>query len=414
MKKHVFLLIFFSTVLSGFAEVMDRPSGIRIGQRMTLRPYVSLYYTYDSNTYGYDNSGSASSWSVMPGATLDYKGENWNLSGGAHYNYRAYTKHPNYKNQHNYGQNLAFNWSNAPKGSRGWTLMIRESFAKITEDNDISAGGRGIGRDRVQAQIAGVLERRFTEKWHGDVNASYYYLDYDNDPHKYGALYGWTRWTVGAQGGYAASKWTDLIFAANYQGYTQDNNYNRDGWGTAGKDGISGDSKGWTVHAGIASHATERISYRLTGGWSAFEYGGNTHDADGFTYSVSANWMMTDRWNMMFLATSYFQPGETAYGSLNRTDSVSWGVGHSMVRNKLNATFDIAYRHQEREYCASSYSDYDEDIFSTRFGLNYTLNRFISLFGNVEYQFCDTEGRGDSSYYDYDRWRLTLGMRLTY
>ena len=414
MKK--FLLTFFvaGAAVAGFAEVMDRPGGFRIGQRMTLRPYVSLYYTYDSNTYGYKDSGSASSWSIMPGTTLNYRGENWNLEGGAYYNYRAYTKHPEYKNQHNYGQNLSFAWSNASKGGKGWTLVVRESFAKITEDNDISAGGRGIGRDRVQAQVSGALERRFTEQWHGDINASYYYLDYDNDYRKYGALYGWTRWTVGSQVGYTASKWTDLIFAANYQGYTQDNNYHRDGYGQWGRNGISGDSDGWTVHAGIASHATERITYRLTGGWSAFEYGGGAYDADGFTYSVSANWKMADRWSMMMLATSYFQPGETSYGSLNRTDSVSWGIAHAMVRGKLNGTLDLAYRHQEREYAAYSISSYDEDIFSVRFGLNYTLNRFLGLFGNVEYQFCDTTGRGYGSYYDYDRWRLTLGMRLTY
>ena len=82
MKK--FLLTFFvaGAAVAGFAEVMDRPGGFRIGQRMTLRPYVSLYYTYDSNTYGYKDSGSASSWSIMPGTTLNYRGENWNLEGG--------------------------------------------------------------------------------------------------------------------------------------------------------------------------------------------------------------------------------------------------------------------------------------------------------------------------------------------
>jgi hypothetical protein len=31
------------------AETMDRPGGFKIGQRMTLRPYVGLSYTLDSN-----------------------------------------------------------------------------------------------------------------------------------------------------------------------------------------------------------------------------------------------------------------------------------------------------------------------------------------------------------------------------
>ena len=55
MKKH-FLSSSLALLLAGafscqsaFAEVLDRPTGIKIGERMTLRPYVSLSLTYDSN-----------------------------------------------------------------------------------------------------------------------------------------------------------------------------------------------------------------------------------------------------------------------------------------------------------------------------------------------------------------------------
>ena len=62
----------------------------------------------------------------------------------------------------------------------------------------------------------------------------------------------------------------------------------------------------------------------------------------------------------------------------------------------------------------ADFDDYDDDIITARLGLNYTLNRFLQLYGRVEYQvdMCDSDyARHD---YDYDRFRGTVGMRLTY
>ena len=105
-----------------------------------------------------------------------------------------------------------------------------------------------------------------------------------------------------------------------------------------------------TLQAGVGTHATERISYRLTGGWSRFEYAGGAKTLNGFTYQGASSWQMTDRWTMMLLASSYYQPSEQEYGSAVRVDSFGWGLGHAMVRGKLNATFDLNYRHEKREY----------------------------------------------------------------
>ena len=38
--------------VSASAEMMDRPVGIRIGQRMTLKPYLSFSASYNSNVAG--------------------------------------------------------------------------------------------------------------------------------------------------------------------------------------------------------------------------------------------------------------------------------------------------------------------------------------------------------------------------
>ena len=62
------------------AEMMDRPKGIKIGQRMTLRPYVSLSASYDSNVGGRTSSAKGDVlWNVNPGFSLDYQQEKWSL-----------------------------------------------------------------------------------------------------------------------------------------------------------------------------------------------------------------------------------------------------------------------------------------------------------------------------------------------
>jgi len=421
MKKLFFTLSIIAA-LTAQASVLERPAGFRIGQRMTIRPYVSLFYTWDSNVDSSTSQTSDSSFNIMPGFTFTYKANNWSLEGGAYYQYHAYAKNAAQLNQHSWGENLAFNWSNSKNGGRGWSLVLRESFQQIAQDDDMTNdGGRGIGRDRWQLQVAGVLQRRFTDRWHADIDASYYYIDYKNNETKYAPLYGWQRWTAGGQIGYAASKWTDILLMANYQGYIQNNN-DYQGSDAVYSQKLSQNSQGVTVHLGVGTYATERISYRVSGGYSYFSYADGASKAGGFTYAVSGQWRMADRWNMMILASSYFQPSETEYGSLQRTDSISWGLAHSMIRNKLTATLDLTYRHEKREYVDnfSTYaysSDYADDIITARLGLNYAINRFVSLFGNCEYQraFYDrtTYGQGSSSW-DYNRWRLSVGLRLTY
>lgn len=411
VKRAIFVL-FAVGVSAVQAEVLDRSGGLKIGQRMTLRPYVSLDYTYDSNNDQQKDGTAVSSWAVNPGLNLTYNAETWNLTAGVFYRYLAYNKYVRSLNENNYGENVTFNWSSSQGGTKGWSLMLTERYQKICEDDDLTRNnGYGLWRDRQEFNVGAVLQRRFNDRFHGDINASYYYLDYDNDPRRYAALYGWDRWTVGVEAGYAMSKWMDLLVAGSYQGYTQDNGNDLTGYG---KSRYSDDSKGWTVHGGFGSYFTERISYRVMTGWSQFEYSDGADDINGWTYSVSGNWKMSDTWNMMLLATSYYQPSEREYGCANRVDSISWGIGHSMIRGKLRAKFDIAYRRETREYSSQGTWDYDEDILSTRFGLDYTINRFLAVYGRLEYQGCWFSD--DVGYYDrdYNRLRGTIGFRLTY
>lgn len=418
VSKSKFAVMGVAAALSSVAaaETMDRPSGIKIGQRMTLRPYVSMSATYDSNVFGRNGGGSGKTddvmWTINPGLGLDYRAENWSALLSAYYNYRAYCQKRYYDNynQHSFGETFRWNWSNSKGAEKGWSLMLTETFSQITMADDISMNdGRDYTADRRQLSVQGAVQRRFNEHWHSELAASYYNLDYMNDTDNAYALYGWQRWTANWSAGYAPSRWTDFLVNLGYQGYTQENVANSR---------YSRDSQGFTAQVGLGSYATERISYRALVGWSRFEYANDSDSVDGFVYTLSGNWKISDTWNTMLLASSYYQPSERELGARSRVDSVSWGLGKSLVRGKLRATLDLTYRRETQEYAFYEGYDYTLDVLSGRVGLDYTLNRFMALFAYAEYlrSWNDESNVGyyGSRYGDYDRWRVTGGVRFTY
>ena len=399
------------------AGQQDRPQGIKIGQRLTLRPYVSFDFTYDSNGDQQSDAEGETSWFINPHLDMNYRSEHFNGDVGLFYGYRAYDSNARSLNGHDYGENVKLAWTTAGRDEKGWTILLAERFQRVSEDDDMqNNNGRGLWRQRMTFNVDGAIQRRFNEKLHADINGSYYYLDYDNDADRYMNLYGWQRLVAGAEVGYAASRWTDIILAGSYQSYTQDNSDDLSGvssyYGT--QDRYARESDGYSVQAGVQSYATDRISYRLLAGWSRFSYAGGESTSDGFIYSASANWQITDTWNTMLLAESYYQPSEREFGSVNRVDAISWGLAHSMIRGKLRGTLDAAYRRETREYTDDSAWEYDEDIFSFRLGLDYTINRYLAIYARGEYQCCLFNGDMGGIDRDYDRFRVSVGFRLQY
>ncbi len=396
------------------AEYMDRPVGYKIGQRMTIKPYVSMSAIYDSNVDGNRYGDDDIIWNINPGVGFQYIDECWQLMANAFYQYNAYTrdtsKTGNAYDYHGYGEDVTFRWTDSERTEKGWDFMLHESYKRVDQSEDMSlSDGTGYSRDREELRFAAGLQRRFNEYWHSDVNTGYYLLDYDNTTDKYASwLYGWSRWTVGGEVGFAPTKWTDFLLAASYQGYEQDNTNN------AKSSRFSDESDGFTIQAGIGSWATERISYRVLAGFSRFEYSSNASSSDGFTYTVAGRWKIGETWNTMLSANSYFQPSEREYATAVRVDSISWGIAKSLVRGKVSATFDVSYRKESREYSYSNDADYDLDWMTARVGLNYVVNRYVTLFGRAEFQKCSGDGSKRAEYYDYDRFRGTIGLRFTY
>lgn len=393
------------------ADVLDRPAGIKIGERLTLRPYLNLSCSIDSNPDSQRDAAGCTDvyWSINPGAGIDFSGEQWKVNGSVYYQYHAYTSdRQSQLSNSSYGEQLGITWTSVDDNGASWSFMASERYSVVNQADDFkNFDGKGLWRDRQQLDISAAISRRFNDRWHASINGSMYWLDYANDQASLAPLYGWGRWSAGAQIGCTLSKWTDLFISGSYSGYSQDNA------GDMSRTSSSGTSQGWTVHAGIGSYLTDRITYRVSGGVSSFEYGGD-HKSTTFTYQGDLHWKIGETWSTTLLLSSYYQPSEREYDAAVRCDNISIGFSKSFIRGKLSATLDAAYRRDSNMYASTTAADWDLNLITARLGLNYTLNRLISFFGRVEFQTELNGGEEISRHYDYERWRASLGVRLSY
>ena len=366
MKKHVSI---FAAVATGLAATAfaaggseaDKPQGFRFfNQHLTIKPYVAVAYTYDSNIDTTHRRVGDSIFSLNPGADFVWMADRWSLAGNAWYRWNNYVHNNSNMGENSYGEALSYKWTTSKPNEKGWSLLLGERYSFINQSDGLDTrSGRGIWRDRQSLNVNGVLERRFTERWHADLMGQYDWLDYKNDTGKYAPLYGWSEWAIGAEVGFAASPWTDILLAGGYADYTQH--------GGHGYRNYSNDSHVWSLQGGLATRATEKISYRALLGASWLDYGGHSN------------------------AVSYLTLGD-----------------------KMTLSGNIAWRQEDIVYSdryLGAGNDYDEDFMSVRLGANYILNRWMSLFANFiwEESWCD-----EHSAYDYHRFRGTLGVRFHY
>ena len=389
------------SVFASGTEGGNRPEGFSFfDKKLTLKPYVNLAYTYDTNIDQVHKAVRDSIFLVTPGAELKYDNKNgFVVDAKVFYTHKWYCKYSGL-NQDSYGEGITLKKDTSKKGEKGWSFVFEESYRKYGQNDDMTkSDGRGIWRDREQLGVNGAIQRRWGERFHTTINGSYDWLDYDNDKKKYGKLYGWTRYAAGMQFGYGITRRTDALIAGSYQKYTHSKGYN----------GIANNSQGWTLMGGIGSRLDETFTYRALLGGSWFEYG---HDYDdyGWTYQLSANWKHGDRLNVAVLGSSYYQPSESVACSANKVYSISAGVKYRFW-DRVTGAFDVAYRKDDRVYTNRAYSKYtrNEDYCCGRLRGDWYFNRYASIYAAAEYEWVDYSG---STFLSYNRIRGTVGLQL--
>lgn len=391
-----------------------RPTGFRFfNNHLTIKPYVSLDYTYDSNIDTRRHADRDSIFAVMPGADFVWHGEKWALTGGLWYRYRYYCDFNDQMGENSYGENLAYEYSSSAKNEKGWSLMLSERYGFYNQSDDLSSrDGRGIWRDRETMDVSAVVERRFTERWHANLTGQYTMIDYKNETGNYIPLYGWSQYSAGAQIGYAATKWTDLLVSAGYSRYTQKTS----SIGMPLSRHYDTNSDSYSIQAGIGSHMTELITYRALMGASWFDYGNSGVTDCGWTYSLTANWRIHRQVQLSLLGSSYYQPSERYVGQALKVYTLSAGLSYLTLGDRLKLTANLAWRYEDNAFSDAYYTrrqNYDEAWLSARLGADYLLNRWMSVFANIIW---DEEwvGDGGNSDYDYNRFRGTIGVRFHY
>ena len=393
-------------------QTVSRPTGFRFfNQHLTIKPYVSLSYTYDSNIDSDSSNEDDSVFAVNPAVDFEWHGAKWMLVGNIWYRHRYFCEFNDQMGENSYGESLQYRYSSSAQNAKGWSLMLSERYAFINQSDDLdSQGGRGIWRDRQTLDVTGVLERRFTERWHMDIQGQYSWLDYDNQTGRYAPLFGWSQYSAGAQLGYAASKWTDLLVAAGYSRYDQDIDYND----IRTSRSYNEQSDAYSIQGGVGTRATERISYRALMGASWFDYGGGGYTDCGWTYTLSANWRVHRQVQLSLLGSSYYQPSDQYIGQAEKIYNLSAGVSYLTLGDRLRRSANLMWRFNETCYADSVYTSrykYDRTHLSARFAADYLLNRWTSIFAHVIW---DDESTDTNSYYDYSRIRGVFGVRLHY
>ena len=393
-------------------QTVSRPTGFRFfNQHLTIKPYVSLSYTYDSNIDSDSSNEDDSVFAVNPAVDFEWHGAKWMLVGNIWYRHRYFCEFNDQMGENSYGESLQYRYSSSAQNAKGWSLMLSERYAFINQSDDLdSQGGRGIWRDRQTLDVTGVLERRFTERWHMDIQGQYSWLDYDNQTGRYAPLFGWSQYSAGAQLGHAASKWTDLLVAAGYSRYDQDIDYND----IRTSRSYNEQSDAYSIQGGVGTRATERISYRALMGASWFDYGGGGYTDCGWTYTLSANWRVHRQVQLSLLGSSYYQPSDQYIGQAEKIYNLSAGVSYLTLGDRLKLSANLMWRFNETCYADSVYTSrykYDRTHLSARFAADYLLNRWTSIFAHVIW---DDESTDTNSYYDYNRIRGVFGVRLHY
>lgn len=366
--------------------------GLRFNN-MTVSPFVNVEYRYDSNV-NYSNSGKEDDCvlHVNPGVDLSYQGDMWGLKGNGWYSYDWYNKLDRL-NSDSYGESLEFYRESA----KGWRLMLGQSYIKSSENDSLVDDGRGLWRDRDQFDFQGALSYQFSEQTAATLSGMYSDLSYANDSNQYYPLYGWTEWSMGLELSRKLSEKSNFLLSGSYQQYTSD-----------GATTVDDGSKGYTLHGGIGSRATERIRYHLLTGASWFDYG-ESDTIVGWTYSADASWVINKKLAASLAGSSNFQPSERESNQAVQAYVLSLGLTYKPTR-LLTTRFDVAYRREEEQMDSGAQGASTDDRYSLRARVDYQLMRYVTVYGGMEYE----DQMSDDSESEFDRYRASLGLNFRY
>ena len=94
------------------AGEVDKPQGFRFfNQHLTVKPYVSVSYTYDSNFDTMHKAEGDSIFCLNPGLDFIWLSERWSLAGTVWYRWNSDAHNNGNMGENSYGEALTYKWA---------------------------------------------------------------------------------------------------------------------------------------------------------------------------------------------------------------------------------------------------------------------------------------------------------------
>ncbi len=379
--------------------------GVWLGP-LNISPFLNLSALYDSNVdfvregelkendveNGRDREKTGG-YTLQPGVDLLMPGNGWQLDGRAFFKLEEYSE-DFAESRKDWCETL--NWYGETENGTG--LRLSQMMQQVVHD-DTDWADRW--NDRREMRFAGHLGKPLSDKNKIGLSGYYHEIKYDDEE-----LFDWDR--VGGTLTLATklSDKTDGLLVG--------------GFSTHSSEDQEGNAESLTAHAGFASRATDKTSYRTTLGVERYS-GFDGDDSElGLSYDLGATWRASERMTLGLSGRSAYEPAEDVGQNsmlvstiglvLNYRPLERWALTVGGAYRREDYTREIELDAMQPITMPESGRDRTDDQLSGHAQVVFGLNRYASIFagGNYTYTTSSIEE------FDYKRWRVNAGMALRY
>mgnify|MGYP003757470301 CR=1 FL=1 len=381
-------IVWAGASLAGPFDFVQPSDGFHFGE-LTVSPFAEVLYFYDTN-YDRVDRGSSSSHgpSLRGGLDYSYAGDRNTFSGQAWYQWENYNGDGRLDSKQ-WRESLRY-MHETPQG----TVLNLNHYWAETDQSDYE---RGQWRDRREFMLGAGIAHAFSPKTrvHLDVGV-------EDVAYRSPFLYDWRKYSA------------DVSLARRF-GAKSDAFINA-GTSLEENEDYSGFSKAYRIGLGMASRATEKVSYRVVAGAEAFDYNGRPRGSTDWApyYQLGATWNASSKWTWTLTGRGEHRSSEE-YGS-NYTRTYTLGVGAAYQANRrLSLSMRSLWRYDESEYRVTDFTtgrskDKRDHELGVRTDVTYRLNKYASLRvgGEATTQISSIDAD------EYNRFRVDMGLMLRY
>ncbi|MBM4165014.1 MAG: hypothetical protein FJ222_11335 [Lentisphaerae bacterium] len=386
----VLLPVLFLGAPSVRAEPLDlvTPSAGLHWNGLTVSPFAEVLYFYDSN-YDRVDQGAESNHgpSLRSGFDFSYGGNRHKWSGQFWYQWEKYMGEGRL-DSNQWREKIGYLYE-TPQGT---VLRVDHYWGEIYQ----SDFERGLWQDRREFALNAGIAHVLTPKTRIQLDLGSEDVKYLNP-----ALYDWRQYSADLSVARVLTPKSDVFV----------------GVGTAleESESSSGFSKSYRVNMGLASRATEKVSYRIAVGGEAFDpTGSNESMTLAPYYQLGATWRASRKWSWSASGQGQHQNSEEMAGNYGVVYTLGLGSTYQPNRRVSVATKALwrcdINEIQVVDPATGNLTDRVDNEFGIRTDLNYRLSKYASLrLGGEAMTQISTISQNE-----YKRFRVDMGLNFRY